>query len=92
MEWSVICPRCGAANEDPFEVMTRDDVDWTTCGNCRTRFFFLATDCEQCEHEAVFAWPAAPAPEEMRNLSCWACGSPVGRCHETPLSGGALFG
>jgi transcription elongation factor Elf1 len=72
--FSVSCPHCEQANEDPFEVMARDDIDWMNCGACKRNFFFLLASCERCEGESVFAWCQAPTPPEIRQLRCQTCG------------------
>ena len=74
MAFAVHCPHCDAANEDPFEVMVRGDVDWMNCGACGSKFFFLIAECQACEEESVFAWQAAPPPEGTRLLRCSHCG------------------
>ena len=84
MDWSISCPWCQASNEDPFEVMPRGSVDWSTCVRCRNRFFLLVTDCHKCEQENMFAWRQVPLPAQMSGLACVACGWSVGRSDETP--------
>jgi hypothetical protein len=77
MTFAVHCPHCDAANEDPFEVMARGDVDWMNCAACRRKFFFLIAECQACEEECEFAWQAAPSPEWTRVLRCSHCDQPL---------------
>ena len=63
---SVHCPRCMHANEDPFEVMARDEVDWMNCHGCGKKFFFLLAGCDTCVDESIFTWRNLPSPAQTR--------------------------
>ena len=73
MTFVVQCPHCRHGNEDPFEVMTRGEVDWTLCASCNVKFFYLMADCQACEEECVFTWRAAPESPQTSLLECSQC-------------------
>ena len=52
MTFVVQCPYCRHGNEDPFEVMTRGEVDWTRCASCEAKFFYLIADCPHAKRSA----------------------------------------
>ena len=74
MTFAVNCPHCRFGNVDPFEVMTRGDLDWTLCASCGRKFYFLIADCAACEEESMFAWEEPPAPPWTSRLACSHCG------------------
>ena len=74
MNFAVICPHCQCGNEDPFDVMTRNDIDWTHCESCGRKFHYLIADCASCEEESVFAWREPPDTPPTLRLDCSCCG------------------
>lgn len=80
--FTVACPHCGAANEDPFEVFKRGAVDWHCCVACSKRFHYLLADCEACGEESAFTWPVEPIGITLADLNCASCGARYGHDHK----------
>jgi ribosomal protein L37E len=74
MKFAVICPHCQVGNEDPLDMMTRNDLDSTHCESCGKKFHYLIADCASCEEESVFEWQEAPDPPPASRLDCSRCG------------------
>lgn len=85
-DFAITCPHCGAANDDPFEVLTRGAADWHSCIDCKQRFYYLIGECDTCEAESTFSWPEEPVGITLSDLKCSECGSQYGHGHESRLS------
>lgn len=72
---SIICPRCGRAETDDFEVLDLDEIHVVACEACKRRFHLLIAECEHCGDETVTTWPAVPTPTQITQASCTRCGS-----------------
>lgn len=79
--FSVTCPACQHANDDPFEVMARGSVDWTTCVGCRRPFSYLILLCEHCVEESAFTGTDA-ALQDVAFVTCKHCSRPLSQNDE----------
>jgi uncharacterized OB-fold protein len=89
-ELSVPCPHCAHATNDAFETMTRDGVDWTHCGSCQEKFFYLLACCDACGEESTFSWRKRSTPFEAEPLRCNSCGHVFQPSDGAPLSDASL--
>ena len=70
---SIACPCCGAANPDPFEVLTVGSIDRLTCEGCAGKIFYFLGDCDECSEETVICWPEEPLGVTASDLRCTSC-------------------
>ncbi len=72
---SIICPHCGLAETDDFEVLDLDEIHLIGCDGCKQRFRLVIAECGRCGDETVLTWPTIPTPAQIRQASCARCGS-----------------
>lgn len=82
MSLVLACPHCQHLQEDPFEILLPNGIDWMKCEACEKPFFFAILECEYCAFESGYSWLAEPLPEALSLKICPACSRPHS-CHET---------
>lgn len=75
------CPRCGRSEVDDYEVVEPGIARVMCCDGCRGSFTFAVFECQRCEAESSFSWTQLPAAEQIRGLSCLACGERYEEVH-----------
>ncbi|HMN76439.1 MAG TPA: hypothetical protein PKC97_10265 [Burkholderiaceae bacterium] len=71
----IICPYCGRAETDDFEVLNLDEIHVIGCDGCKQRFHLVIAECGRCGDETVLTWPTVPTPAQIRQASCARCGN-----------------
>ena len=71
---SIICPHCGVAERDEFELLDMDEIHALTCASCHQRFHLMIFECERCGEETALTWSDVPTPDQIRGATCADCG------------------
>jgi len=72
---SIICPHCGAAEIDDFELLELEEMHAVGCDACKRRYHLTIVECEDCGEENVLTWTTVPTPGQIRLAACVHCGN-----------------